>query len=367
VIVLIPAYEPDERLVELVAALDDDGHRMIVVDDGSGPAYADVFDAVAGRGIEVLTQPRNTGKAQALRVGLRRIAAQHPGEDVVTADSDGQHRPDDIAAVARAAATGDGLVLGSRAFTGDVPARSRFGNGVSRWLFRAVAGVRVRDTQTGLRGIPAELIPEVLAVRGERFAWETNVLLEFARRGLPIVEVDIATVYLDGNRSSHFRPLRDSGAVLAPFARYVGVSFGSFLLDVAALEVLFLATENLLISTIGARVVSASANFAANRAVVFRASGGPLRRQIVRYAALAVAMWAAGYALLAAFVAAGAPLLVGKVVTDALVYVGGFLVQRGFVFVSHRGAPPRPAHLPPAHTADASRTLPADRVRANGG
>ncbi len=335
-IVLIPAYEPDVRLVELVRELGAEGYRMLVVDDGSGAAYAHHFAEVEHRGVTVLRQPANTGKAAALRRGLAHICAHWPGEDVVTADSDGQHRPEDIGAVAEALHTGDGLVLGGRAFSGDVPVRSRFGNAVSRLLFRVSAGVVVHDTQTGLRGIPSALIPEVLEVPGERFAWEMNVLLHAARHGIPIREVPIATVYLEGNASSHFRPLRDSAAVMRPLLRYLAVSLGSFLLDVVALQLLFSATGMLVLSVLGARVLSGAVNFTLNRAIVFRAAGaGPVRRQLLRYLVIALTLLAAGYAGIALLTLWGLPLLAAKLITDATVYVGGFLLQRGFVFASN--------------------------------
>ena len=339
-IVLIPAYEPDERMLELVDALDEDGCRMLVVDDGSGAGYAALFAHVSARGIEVLHQPSNTGKASALRRGLAYIARRWPGEDVVTADSDGQHRPRDIEAVAAVTAEGDALVLGGRAFTGDVPFRSRIGNAISRTLFRASSGVDVHDTQTGLRGIPSSRIPAMLAVAGERFAWEMNVLVEFARRRIPIREVPIETVYLDDNASSHFRPVRDSWAVLRPMLRYVLVSLGSFVLDVVALQLLYLVSGQLLLSAVGARVLSAAVNFALNRSFVFRAAaGGDLRRQLVRYGLIAVAMLAAGYAGLALLIAWGVPVIIAKIVADSAVYVCGFLLQRGYVFARHRDVP----------------------------
>ncbi|MFJ2552590.1 GtrA family protein [Microbacterium sp. NPDC087591] len=331
-IVLIPAYEPDERMRELVDALDTNGFQTVVVDDGSGAAYSPHFAEAARRGATVLRQPRNEGKARALRHGLAYIAERWPGEDVVTADSDGQHRPSDIAAVAAATVGSDALVLGGRSFTGEVPVRSRLGNAVSRWLFR-LSGGAVHDTQTGLRGIPAALITDVVAVSGERFAWEMNVLLDFTRRGIPIREVPIETVYLDHNASSHFRPLRDSLDVLRPLLRYVLVSFGSFLLDVALLQLLYAVTGDLLLSAVGARVLSAAVNFTLNRSFVFRdGSSGGVRRQLGRYAALALALLAGGYASMALFVAWGVPVLWAKLLADAAVYTCGFLAQRGYVF-----------------------------------
>lgn len=341
-IVLIPAYEPDERMLELIDALDEDGCRMVVVDDGSGTAYSSLFDDVSSRGIEVLRQPGNTGKAGALRRGLAYIARRWPGEDVVTADSDGQHRPHDIEAVAAATAEGDALVLGGRAFTGEVPLRSRFGNAISRVLFRAAGGQHVHDTQTGLRGIPSSRIPDVLAVAGERFAWEMNVLMDFSRRRIPIREVPIETIYLDGNASSHFRPLRDSLAVLRPMRRYVVVSLGSFVLDIVALQLLYVASGQLLPSVVFARVLSATVNFALNRTLVFgAASAGALRTQVVRYGVIAVAMLAAGYAGLAVLTTWGVPVVAAKVVADTAVYVCGFLLQRGYVFARRHHAPER--------------------------
>ncbi|MFT4258729.1 GtrA family protein [Microbacterium sp.] len=347
-IVLIPAYEPDERMLELVDALDEDGCRMLVVDDGSGDDYQPLFDDVCSRGIPVLHQCSNTGKAGALRRGLTYIAGRWPGEDVVTADSDGQHRPHDIEAVAAVTAQGDALVLGGRAFTGEVPLRSRVGNAFSRMLFRASTGQRVHDTQTGLRGIPSSRIPDVLSVGGERFAWEMNVLMDFSRRRIPIKEIPIETVYLDGNASSHFRPLRDSLAVLRPMLRYLLVSLGSFVLDVVALQLLYVASGQLLLSAIGARVLSGVVNFALNRSFVFRAAAaGDVRTQLMRYGLIAVAMLAAGYAGLALLTEWGVPLVIAKVVADGAVYVCGFLLQRGYVFARRRDAPEElPAAVP---------------------
>lgn len=338
-IVLIPAYEPDERMLELVDALGEGGYRMLVVDDGSGAAYSGLFDDASARGVEVLHQPANTGKAEALRRGLAYIAGRWPGEDVITADSDGQHRRHDIEAVAAATAEGDALVLGGRAFTGDVPLRSRLGNALSRVLFRATSGQDLHDTQTGLRGIPSTRIPEVLSIAGERFAWEMNVLMHFSSRRIPIREVPIETVYLDGNTSSHFRPLRDSVAVLRPFLRYVLVSLSSFVLDVIALQLLYAISGSLLPSVIAARALSATVNFVLNRSLVFgAASAGTLRTQVRRYGIVAVAMLAAGYAGLATLTTWGVPVITAKIAADTVVYVCGFMLQRGYVFARRHHA-----------------------------
>ncbi|MFT4029444.1 MAG: CotH kinase family protein [Protaetiibacter sp.] len=355
VIVLIPAYEPGDRLAPLVAQL----RRMapelaiVVVDDGSGPASRAVFDAVRVLGGEVLSHPRNLGKAAALRTGLRHALEHHPGCDVVTADSDGQHTSVDILRVAERLASdrahpdagGRALVLGARTFGAGTPARSRFGNTVSTALFRVAAGYRVRDTQTGLRGIPAEHIPWMLEVPGERFAYELEVLLACRGAGVAVAEIPIETVYLEHNAASHFRPILDSVRVMRPMVRYLGSSLAGFLIDIVLLQALVMLGAPLLAAVVGARAVSASANFAINRRFVFRASSGALSGQLLRYAALAALVLGANYLALAALTSLGVPLLPAKLSVEVVLFVAGFAVQRMLVFA--RGRHPAPVAAAP--------------------
>ncbi|MEN0128376.1 MAG: glycosyltransferase [Brevundimonas sp.] len=342
-IVLIPAYEPDERLVALVAALrlERPGMQVVVVDDGSGPDYRPVFAAAAAAGATVLTHDVNRGKGRALKTGLEHVVREHPGQGVVCADCDGQHTPSDVLAVADHAAAGDvAVVLGARRFTGDVPLRSRFGNACTRFAFRAGTGCDVHDTQTGLRAYPAHLLPWLLGVRGERFEYELVVLLRAAQEGLPVEEVTIATVYLDGNASSHFRPLVDSARIYAPLLRFTASSLLAFVVDAAALVALVGATGSLLAAVLGARVLSSAVNFAVNRFWVFRRRARhPVRREAIAYWLLAAALMVAGYGSLWVLTTAGIPLLVAKVVTDLALFVVGFQVQRTAIFTGATSVP----------------------------
>ena len=353
-VVLIPAYEPDARLVTLVRALA--GCRVLVIDDGSGPAFDGVFAAAAASGALVLTHEGNRGKGAALRTGFAAIAQRFPGAHVVTADADGQHTPADIARVAAHIAEGQ-IVLGTRAFTGPVPARSRWGNTLSRLVFRGIAGRAIGDTQTGLRGLPAGALPWALSVGGDRFEYEFRMLLQAASADLALVEVPIATIYTDDNASSHFRPVRDSLRVYAPVARFAVSAVGAFLVDTLALLILHALTGSLLLSVVAARVLSASANFAVNRRLVFRRGRDvPLRTAVVRYFSLAVVLLAANYGTISALTTLGAPLLVAKIVTEATLFLVSFGVQRSVVF-----APPTPAIAdpraapPPRRSADPAR------------
>lgn len=331
-LVLIPAYQPDARLVALVRALT---VPVLVVDDGSGPEYTSVFRQAATVGAVVVRHPFNRGKGAALRTGLSEAARRWPGTAVVTADADGQHTPTDIARVAqRLDSAGDAaIVLGSRAFTGTVPARSRFGNAVSRTLFGIATGAPVQDTQTGLRGYPAALLDWVRSLPGDRFEYEFTVLLRARRAGIELVDVPIQTVYLDGNASSHFRPLIDSVRVYAPLLRFAASALLAFVIDTVALMALYAATGWLLGSVVAARLLSASINFAVNRGAVFRAAREvPVRIAAVRYASLAALILAANFGVLTALVDVGVPTLAAKIVTDATLFVVSYAVQRAVVF-----------------------------------
>lgn len=332
-IVLIPSYEPDRRLVQLVkdlAWIDD--LEILVVDDGSGPAYRPLFAHVERSGAEVLTHPENRGKGAALRTGFAHIRAHHPGQAVVCADSDGQHTLLDILRVAAALdEPGQDMVLGVRRFTGRVPLRSRFGNRVTAALFALVTGVRITDTQTGLRGYPHRLLPWLEEVPGDRFEYELNLLLRASREGLELREVEIATVYLADNASSHFRPLRDSLRVLRPLLGFAASSLGSFGLDAALLFVLYPVLGSLAAAVVLARLVSATANFLANRHLVFGAGAAPLWPAARRYALLAAGVLVANLALMEL----ATPLLglvAAKLVTEVTLFVAGYLVQSRLVF-----------------------------------
>lgn len=360
-IVLIPAYEPGPHLPELVAALvaGDPHLDVLVVDDGSGPAFAQVFARAEAAGAEVLRHDRNRGKGVALKTGFAHVVRRFPGAGVVTADADGQHEVADVLAVA-AELRGERedpdapMILGCRAFDGPVPARSRIGNGIARGLFRAAACWRLSDTQTGLRGIPAAMLPWLLRVPGERFEYEQQVLLHLRRAGFSAREHRIATVYLEGNESSHFRPVLDSLRVMLPVAVFAASSLVAFAIDAAALFVLQGLTGLLVPSIVAARLLSASINFWVNRRVVFMRRGRErLAPQIAQYALLAALLLASNVVWMSYLTGIGAPLWAAKVVTELVLFLTSYGVQRRVVFgpaasAAAAGSAPSAAALPSA-------------------
>lgn len=334
-IILIPSFEPDEKLPELIHALNDagTGAKIVVVNDGSGPRFDATFQQVLALGATVIGYPNNHGKGQALKTGFSYIAANLPGHDVVCADSDGQHCVTDILRVAQSVAPNNAIVLGERHFSGQVPLRSSFGNTATRFFFALATGTWLHDTQTGLRGYPAQLVPWLLSVRGDRYEYELNVLLEARSQGYTLESVSIATIYISENESSHFRPLRDSLRIYAPLLKFSMSSFMGFLVDTVAFLVLMAATGSLWMAVVGARAISSAANFAVNRRLVFpEGRSAPLKGTALRYFALVVFLLAANYGLLLSFTEAGLPAFPAKVMTEMVLFLLSFAVQKRFLF-----------------------------------
>lgn len=322
-VVLVPAYQPDERLggltEDLLGALP--GSQVLVVDDGSGTAYTRVFADAANAGAHVIGYPVNAGKGEALRTGLAAARERWPEADVA-------------AVAARVRETGR-MTLGVREFTGPVPARSRIGNDLTALLFRGATGWRLRDTQTGLRGYPAGGYGWMLRVPGDRYEYELSALLRASELGMEVEQVGIKTVYEPGNGSSHFRPIVDSARIYAPLLRFMGASLASFVIDWVGVMLIHALTGNLLAAVVGARLVSGTASFLMNRRV-FRAAPGTMGRTAVRYVALAIGIMAASYALLALLTGIGIPLGIAKIIGDAALYVVSYSVQRRVVFRERR-------------------------------
>ncbi|NCC69866.1 MAG: glycosyltransferase family 2 protein, partial [Clostridia bacterium] len=246
-IALIPAYEPSETLVTLTEQLCAAGFRIVIINDGSGPEYNRIFEEAEHSAV-LLTHSENKGKGRALKTGLDFIRRNF-GEGnsvIVTLDADGQHSVTDAAKVCGCAAQSPGtLVLGCRGFDGNVPARSRFGNTVTKAVYRLSTGKHVSDTQTGLRGFGTELLPFLLDVPGERYEYEMNVLLACARENIPISEVGIETIYFNNNAGSHFDTVKDSFRVYREIIKFAASSFTGFLVDYGMYSLLVVLTKGL--------------------------------------------------------------------------------------------------------------------------
>lgn len=210
-IALIPAYKPSATLIELSEKLSSVNFSIVIVDDGSGPQYAQIFKSCE-KYAKVLSYSLNKGKGYALKHGLKYIEENYHGKYyIVTMDADGQHTVKDAEKLINYCfQNSSSLVLGKRMRDPKVPLRSRIGNGITRFIYRLVTKVNIYDTQTGLRAFSNLLVDKLLEIEGDRYEYEINVLLATALDKVPIEELNIETIYIDGNKSSHFDVITDS-------------------------------------------------------------------------------------------------------------------------------------------------------------
>ncbi len=333
--VVIPAYRPTPDFPGFVRQLAAMGlDRIIIVDDGSGPPYRPLFDEVARLPqVRVERHAVNLGKGAALKTGFNAALCEDADALLVTADADGQHHPDDVLAVARALlARPDALVLGVRRFDGDVPFRSRAGNEITRVVMRAVAGQKISDTQTGLRGIPAAMLPELLRTNSRGYEFELDMLLLCRTLGVRIAEVPIRTIYEHGNTSSHFHPLLDSMRIYFVLLRFAAISLCSALVDNLIFAALFLPTKQILVSQILARIFAMLFNFALVRRMVFQSKGRG-RREFLGYLALVLVSGSASYGLIRLLSGQfGVGVIRAKLAAEFCLFFVNFLVQRDVIF-----------------------------------
>lgn len=346
--VIIPAYEPGEEFVPYVRDLLERGvTQVLVVDDGSGPDYACIFAALeAMPGCTMLRHPANQGKGAALKTAFGWYL-EHPVPDcpgVVTADCDGQHRAEDVLAVHDALAQGrGGLILGTRTFGADTPKRSLRGNRASAAALSMIYGIKLQDTQTGLRGIPNAMLPGLCQTAGDRFEFELNMLIYARQQCLDFVEVPIHTIYFDNNRGSHFHTFSDAGRIVLVLLRsilqYAGAATLSVVIDVGMYALLVKAvlaglplSGRLFLSTVLARVVSSVANYACNRTLPY-VQNRRVRSTIWKYYLLWLCQLMTSFAgtwLLTGLLHVDE--LLGKLLVDIVLALVSYQVQLRWVF-----------------------------------
>jgi glycosyltransferase involved in cell wall biosynthesis len=337
VVIVIPAYKPDPVVVETVSDLAraPEAAAIVVVDDGSGPEYASIFAAVSQcNRTTVLRHAVNLGKGAALKTGMKHAACAFPdAAGVVTADADGQHAVTDVLQTARKLAEHTThLVLGTRGFAGDVPLRSRLGNTVTRAVMRAVSGESLTDTQTGLRGIPMGFVPELLRSKVSGYEFELEMLISCRHSGRPITQVPISTIYIDGNRSSHFNPLLDSMRVYFVFLRFSAVSLLTAGLDNLVFLLAFWVWGDILLAMCGGRLVAGLFNYFANKFGTFRVKVTN-KVAIPRFVLSVVLAGTASYAIIRWLTEVLAvPVVVAKFAAETAMFFFSFWIQRDFVF-----------------------------------
>lgn len=340
IVVVIPTLDPNEKIMEpFINELVKSFSNIVVVNDGSKPIHDNFFKSLEKKKIVVLKNHINYGKGRSLKTALNYILNEYKDiKAIVTADSDGQHSVKDIKKVGESAIKHpDSYILGSRDFKqSNVPFKSRYGNIITRNVFKIFVGLSISDTQTGLRGMSKEVTIKFLDTTGERFEYETNTLLECKEKCIPIVEEKIDTIYIDDNSESHFNPVKDSIRIYKLFIKYIISALSSFALDII-LFALFMKIlpdntfNKIILSTILARVISSLYNYAVNAKVVFKKSS---TSTLVKYFILVIVqMFASGFIvdLLSKNIFSFNPTLI-KIIVDLVIFVVNFFIQREWVF-----------------------------------
>ncbi len=225
-VVVCPTFNNDGALPDVLAGISRLGLPVIVVNDGSTDGTHRILASwAAGPGCHVITHQRNSGKAAALHTGFAK-AREMGFTHALTIDSDGQHVPSDLQLlIDRSAEHPRALVVGARpGRSAGCPAASIIGRRLSNHFVWITSGVRVDDSQSGLRSYPLDLVESLRSTSG-RYAFETEILIRAGWAGAAVIEVPISGVYkVPGGRVTHFRIGRDTWDAIRMHARLLARS-----------------------------------------------------------------------------------------------------------------------------------------------
>ncbi len=357
--VVIPAYEPSSNLVDYACELQEAGFSSLtIVDDGSSPDRAPIFEQLQQMGCQVLHHPENRGKGAALKTAFLALRERcTPQTGYITVDCDGQHAIADVRRMAQALREApDTLVLGCRTFGEDTPSRSRMGNRATSLAVKWLYHIELEDTQTGLRAFSGAYLQDLCTLAGDRYEYELNMLLYAKGHNIPFTVVPIQTLYFDNNSGSHYRMVRDSLRILGHLLRgafqYLLSSSLSAIVDVVLygllVKFLFLQVPlgaRVLLAAVIARMISSVVNYFGNRCmptVQNHTIRGTLWKYYTLWAIQLAASIAGTYALCEWL---GMDDMLAKLLIDLLLALASYQVQVRWVFAAKEN-PKHPPTLP---------------------
>ncbi len=352
IVVLIPALNPNRDFIKYSKQLTKlDNIDLIVINDGSDEQYDVVFNEISKiKNAIVLKHAVNCGKGRGLKTGLNYFINKYSKDDVVgivTADSDGQHRIEDVIKVSKVLAKqkNNALVLGTRNFNKKtVPFKSKMGNKITTTIFKLLYGKKICDTQTGLRGLTYDFAKACLNIYGERYEYEINMLIKAVKEKVIIHEPYIETIYINNNSESHFNPLVDSFKIYRVLFREF-LSFGASGLTSAGLDLLLFtllynAFKNrlqksliILIPTIISRIISSLYNYTVNKKIVFK-NKNRNSSTILKYYFLAICQMSVSWLLVDIIfkqIKLVHPTYI-KVIVDIILFLLSYQIQQKWVF-----------------------------------
>jgi glycosyltransferase involved in cell wall biosynthesis len=330
---VIPAYNPDEHLLDLVKDIQIQSDNVIfIIDDGSKAECEDVFTALQNdldtQNIIFIRHAINLGKGAALKTIFNHILTTYPDiEGVVTLDSDGQHSILDCLRVLKELEENeDAFVLGHRTFSKNIPLKSYVGNNISKFIYKILLGKNFKDTQTGLRGLSKSFMKECLAIKSNRFEFETEQLAISVQQNLNIIEIPIETIYIEDNKASSFRPLVDSFKIYFVLFRYGLSSIITAVVDFIVFMIALSFGVNVLLANIFARTASIGVQFTLLDKYVFHS-----KAKILNFVLFASYVYAMG--IISAMTQMSAVEHLGISVVTAKILIEGILFFVNFAFL----------------------------------
>ena len=334
-IALIPSYEPDYRLKDLVIELNKNNFTIVVVNDGSSDKYNEIFNSIKSIS-KVLEYDKNMGKGYALKYGLKYIKSNFDNYVLITMDSDGQHTVRDADKLCKYTIDHPNeLVIGKRIRSSKTPIRSRIGNSITKSIYHIATGVKVYDTQTGLRCFTNRLIDFNLSIEGYRYEYEMNVLLYAPKEGIKITEIEIETIYIDNNSGSHFNTLKDSFKVYKEIIKFSLSSIISFIIDYMLYMLFIIFIGNITLSNVLARIISSTINYSINRNVVFK-NKRKVTNTFVEYSILAFSILILNTILLNIIIKIGINIFIAKILVEKVLFILSWNIQRRKIFKKER-------------------------------
>ena len=337
ILILIPAYNPSKELLTLVQKLTMFNHPILIINDGSHMDCMPIFNEIEqhSNSVTIHHHKTNKGKGSALKTGIAICEKDYPNcGGIITADADGQHSASDIIKVAKKLIKADqSLILGVRNFIGEIPFRSRFGNIITRKLLSIVHGIKVLDTQTGLRGIPVMAFKPFLQVPYDQYEFETEMLICAKNNNISIEEVGIETIYINDNEGSHFNPILDSMKIYFVLFRFLFSSLLAAVLDIVFFIILFKVTNHILFSILISRyTLGAGINFYINWKGVFKSNSG-FMSSLIKYYILATILGGSTFVVMEGLTTwVQLPVIMSKVMAEGILFAISFIIQKRVVF-----------------------------------
>lgn len=337
IFVIIPTLNPDEQLMlKFLKELHKEFSNIIVIDDGSNIEFNAFFSKLTKKKIIVLKHYKNLGKGRAIKNAFNYILNNYPNVfGAVVCDCDGQYLVNDIIKVAHEILENkDKLILGVRDFEDEkIPIKRRYSNIIMKQILKIFIGLDISDTQTGLRGFSKYIMYQFMDTVGERFDYETNMLILCKQSDIDIEEVPVSTVYINNHSGYHFRSLKDSLLIYRSFIKYFLCSFSSFLLDIIFFSFflnLLDINSKILAATILARILSSIYNYIINSRLVFKNQS--LNAWTRYYVFVIIIMLTSGCFVTYLSSLIKLPIIVIKIIVDSFLWIINIMVLREFVF-----------------------------------